>query len=260
MAVTKSNGVSGRERRRKSRAIGPADPVGAVDVQEDASTWLGRIDALADRLASLEDRGSIVDDVVSETMRLLPADEVVVRSDAAAVTVASFTDASDEAPARAVIPLVIGGRHFGAVEIAMKSRRAVGPAERTLSIALARQCALALDGLAMRRAQRDAVRPETATPAGGQHESTLAEIAPAEIAPAEMRTAGGPPPARDRAAELALLGRLEGDLRGLAKLARSAELPPTIWVDQAERAVLRRLEELRAQLLGPALAGPTDAA
>ena len=52
----------------------------------------------------------------------------------------------------------------------------------------------------------------------------------------------------DVAAVQATIARLEADVRALAKLARSAELPPPTWVDQAERKALRDLEELRAQL------------
>ena len=150
-----------------------------------------------------------------------------------------------------MIPLAIAGRRFGAVEIAMKPSRIVRPGERALSIALARQCALALDSLALRKAQR---------------EGLLAESVHAPVEEPVTRNAARRsrrPPRRSRwprrrcrprlrtcAAVQATIARLEADLRALAKLARSAELPPTAWVDQAERKALRDLEELRAQLLG----------
>ncbi len=235
MAATKSTGVTGGERRRKSR--GAAAPVLAD------GEWLGRLDALADQLAGLDDRGTIIDHVVTETMKLLPADQVVVHSDDDAVTAPLFTDENEGAPARALIPLSIAGRRFGAVEIAMKRSRTVGPGERALSIALARQCALALDSLAMRKAQRQGLLAESVhTPV----EETVSETpAPVALTPAPL-----PAVSPDAATLQATIVRLEADVRALAKLARSAELPPTTWVDQAERKALRDLEELRAQLPG----------
>ena len=74
MAATKSTGVSGGERRRKPRGCGGAPALADGE-------WLGRLDALADQLAGLDDRGTIIDHVVSETMKLLPADQVVVHAD-----------------------------------------------------------------------------------------------------------------------------------------------------------------------------------
>jgi hypothetical protein len=249
MSATKSTGVSGGERRRKSRGAAAATPAPAD------GEWLGRLDALADQLAGLEDRSTIIEHVVSETMKLLPADQVVVRADVDAVTVPLFTDESEGVPARAVIPLVIAGRRFGAVEIAMKPSRVVGPGERALSIALARQCALALDSLALRKAQREGlVRDE----AGGAIIESPAESPTAVADPVAGEVAMTPPPVKlaptvtapDVAAVQATIALLESDLLALAKLARSAELPPTAWVDQAERKALRRLEELRVQLAG----------
>ncbi len=243
MAATKSTGVSGGERRRKSRGAAAAAAASPLADGE----WLGRLDALADHLAGLDDRGTIIDHVVSETMKLLPADQVVVHADGDAVTAPLFTDESEGEPARAVIPLVIAGRRFGAVEIAMKPSRAVGPGERALSLALARQCALALDSLAMRKAQRDGLLAESVhVPV---EEAVSETPAPVAVTPAPL-TAVSPDVVPDSAAVQSTIARLEADVRALAKLARSAELPPTTWVDQAERKALRDLEELRAQLPG----------
>jgi hypothetical protein len=233
MAATKSTGVTGGERRRKPR--------GAATAPLADGEWLGRLDALADQLATLDDRGTIIEHVVSETMKLLPADQVVVRADADAVTAPLFTDESEGEPARALIPLAIAGRRFGAVEIAMKPSRTVGPGERALSIALARQCALALDSLALRKAQRQGLLAESV-------HAPVEEVV--NVTPAPVEVTPAPPPAAppDVAALQATIARLEADVRALAKLARSAELPPTTWVDQAERKALKDLEELRAQL------------
>ena len=199
--------------------------------------WLGRLDALAGRLADLD---------VSETMTLLPADEVRVHAEAATDTIPSFTEELDGVPARLMIPLAIAGRHFGAIEIAIKAREVVGPGQRALGVALARHCALALDSLALRKAQRqapDVVAPPIAEPV---------VAAPGRVVPTAPVAAVVATPAPDLGEAQAILGRLEGDLRALAKLARSAELPPTAWVDRAEQTALRRLEDLRAQLLGVA--------
>lgn len=235
MAATKSTGVTGGERRRKPRGAAAAPALADGE-------WLGRLDALADQLAGLDDRGTIIEHVVSETMKLLPADQVVVHADDA-VTAPLFTDENEGAPARALIPLAIAGRRFGAVEIAMKPSRAVGPGERALSMALARQCALALDSLALRKAQRAGLLAESVH---APVEETVRETpAPVAMTPVPVREVS-----RDVAAVQATIARLEADVRALAKLARSAELPPTTWVDQAERKALRDLEELRAQLPG----------
>jgi hypothetical protein len=250
MAATKSTGVTGGERRRKPRGAAAAPALADGE-------WLGRLDALADQLAGLDDRGTIIDHVVSETMKLLPADQVVVHADDAALTAPLFTDENEGAPARALIPLAIAGRRFGAVEIAMKPSRSVSPGERALSIALARQCALALDSLALRKAQREGLlaesvhapveEPVTETPAPVAVTPAPVAVTPAPVAmaPAPMAVAS-----TDIAAVQATIARLEADVRALAKLARSAELPPTTWVDQAERKALRDLEDLRAQLPG----------
>jgi len=239
MATAKSTGVAGGERRRKPRGAAAATTVLAD------GEWVGRLDALADQLAVLDDRGAIIEHVVSETMKLLPADQVVVRADDDALTAPLFTDEIEGVPARALIPLAIAGRRFGAVEIAMKPSRSVGPGERTLSIALARQCALALDSLALRKAQREGLLAESV-------HAPVEEPVSETPAPIQAAVAVTPSPlpavSPDVAAVQATIARLEADVRALAKLARSAELPPPTWVDQAERKALRDLEELRAQL------------
>jgi hypothetical protein len=256
MAGTKSNGTAGGERRRRSRSSngGVAMTALAADGVQGESAWLGRVDALADRLAGLDDRATIIDHLVAEAMQLLPADEVRVYADATTITAASFTEENAGGPARAVIPLAIAGRHFGAVEIAMKPQRVVGPGERALSIALARQCALAIDSLMMRKAQRASVDAAlasavllapTATPVDIVAVPTPAPVVDVAAAPIQLAAAA---PALDVTALQATLGRLESDVRALAKLARSAELPPAPWVDRAELTALRRLDEARAQL------------
>jgi hypothetical protein len=176
--------------------------------------------------------------VVSEAMLLLPADEVRVYADAVTITAPSFTNETDGGPARAVIPLAIAGRHFGAVEIAMKPQRAVGPGERALSLALARQCALAIDSMMLRQARYPAAEAPVRIAA-----TPVAVVAAIEIGAAPTATSGP-----DLSALQATLAHLESDVRALAKLARSAELPPAPWVDRAEATALRRLDEARAQL------------
>jgi hypothetical protein len=255
MAGTKSNGTAGGERRRRSRSSngGVAMTALAADGGQGESAWLGRVDALADRLAGLEDRASIIDHLVAEAMQLLPADEVRVYADATTITVPSFTEENAGAPARAVIPLAIAGRHFGAVEIAMKPQRVVGPGERALSIALARQCALAIDSLMMRKAQRATVDAALASVVLVAPVEIVAGMTPVPVveaasAPIQLTPGVSAAPALDVSALQATLGRLESDVRALAKLARSAELPPAPWVDRAEQTALRRLDEARAQL------------
>ena len=250
MAVTKSssNGVAGGERRRKPRAS-------AAATRASESAWLGRVDALADRLAALDDRDAILQQVVGEALSLLPAEAVVVRSDATSVAEPLFTEETAGTPARAWIPVMVGARHFGAVEIAIKPGRALTPGERTLSVALARQCALALDGLALRNAHRELIAEAAAAAsrvtAGGAAQPLRLVTAGEVVAPIVMVAGSGSAMPDDPVSVQAAFGRLEGDLRALAKLARSAELPPTSWVDQAERKALRRVDELRMQILGP---------
>ncbi len=227
MAATKSNGASGGERRRRSRTTnGAAAGQGAASASGgEAERWLGRLDALVDRLAGLDDRAAIIDQMVAEAMQLLPADEVRVYADASTITAPSFIDENEGAPARAVIPLAIAGRHFGAVEITMKPQHAVRDGERALAVALVRQCALVIDGLSLRQSRRAA--DAAATPgaevarAAGQSvvDAPVVEIAPAasviEIAPAQA-------PAPNLEAVRAALTQLEADVRALAKLAQRA--------------------------------------
>lgn len=250
MPMIKTNGVPGSGRRRKQRAATAANPIatdilsGAADLTTEPAGlpsgaeagWLGRVDALAITLADLDDRGTIVEHMVSETMQLLPAEAVVVRADAPEMTAPAFTEDEGE-PARAVIPLAVGGRHFGAVEIAMKPGYRTGPGERALSIALARQCALALDRLALRHARRDeALAPAVIVAAPVSSPEPVA--APGALSAAEAQLA---------------LDRLAADLRTLATLARSASLPHPRRIDEAERIAAQHVAELRDRLGGRAL-------
>jgi len=213
------NGESRRDKRRRRRQGGEASPAQqaaatpAPEVAEPAQ-WVDRVHTLAGELASLRTRGAILDHVVREMMKLLPAESVTVH-------------AAEQAPpaveaSRTLIPLSTAGRHFGAVEIAMKADRAPAPAERALGVALIRQAALALERVAL----EDAAWP------------ALPEPGPALA----------PPPA-DSAAIARALDRLASDVRRLAGFARSAALPPAGRVDEAERIAAATIADLRARLV-----------
>ncbi|HVY39316.1 MAG TPA: hypothetical protein VHM31_15335 [Polyangia bacterium] len=176
-----------------------------------------RVDALAGELAALRTRGAILDHVVREMMKLLPAESVTVHAEEAPAAVE---------PSRTVIPLATAGRRFGAVEIAMKADHVPQPAERALGVALIRQAALALERVAL----EDAAWP-------------VAPEAGVTAAPSAAATAG------DAAAVARALDRLATDVRRLAGLARSAALPPARRVEEAERAAATAIAELRARLL-----------
>lgn len=210
------NGDSRRERRRRRRqnatnghTNGHATSAPAL---QTAELFVDRLDALAGELASLRTRGAILDHVVREVMRALPAEAVIVHADEAPLVVE---------PTRTVIPLATAGRRFGAVEIAMRPDRPAAPEERALSVALVRQAALALERVAL----EDAAWP--ALPDG------------------EAQAA--PPPA-DAATIARALDRLASDVRRLAGLARSAALPPAARVDEAERTAAATIADLRARL------------
>ena len=211
------NGDGRRERRRRRRngaqnGTATATPAPAASSVSDGEQWVDRVDALAGELASLRTRGAILDHVVREVMRSLPAEAVIVHSDELPLAVE---------PTRTVIPLATAGRRFGALEIAMKADRPAGPAERALGVALVRQAALALERVALEDAAWPAL-PEPGAP----------------VAP-------GP---ADAATVARALDRLAADVRRLAGLARSAALPPAQRVDEAERTAEATIADLRARL------------
>ncbi|HVT06636.1 MAG TPA: hypothetical protein VHO67_04225 [Polyangia bacterium] len=215
------NGDSRRDRRKRRRQAGAQDAANtsaAVAPSGVEPTQLvDRVDALAGELAALRTRGAILDHVVREMMKLLPAESVIVHADE--------TPAAVE-PSRTVIPLATAGRRFGAVEIAMKADHVPQPAERALGMALIRQAALALERVAL----EDAAWP--AAPEAGA-------AGPSAVSPA----------AGDAAALARALDRLATDVRRLAALARSAALPPARRVEEAERTAATAIAELRARLL-----------
>ncbi len=157
---------------------------------QTADLWVDRVDALAGELASLRTRSAILDHVVREVMRALPAEAVIVHADEAPLAIE---------PTRTVIPLATAGRRFGALEIAMRPDRPADPVERgagrgagAAGGAGARACGAGRRGLA---------------------------------APPEASATVSPPPA-DVAAIARALDRLTADVHRLAGLARSAALPP----------------------------------
>ncbi|MES1164973.1 MAG: hypothetical protein ABUR63_04395, partial [Verrucomicrobiota bacterium] len=155
------NGDSRRDRRRRRRQSAAENAANAAtDGRAGAKPapngpepahLIDRVDALAGELAGLRTRGAILDHVVREMMKLLPAESVIVHPEEAPPAVE---------PTRTVIPLETAGRRFGAVEIAMKADRAPQPAERALGMALIRQAALALERVAL----EDAAWPASPEP------------------------------------------------------------------------------------------------
>src|SRR5947209_12946247 len=125
------NGDSRRDRRRRRRQAGSPEAANAASNVTPApdgvepAQLVDRVDALAGELAALRTRGAILDHVVREMMKLLPAESVTVHAEEAPLAVE---------PTRTVIPLATAGRRFGAVEIAMKADRAPQPAERALGV------------------------------------------------------------------------------------------------------------------------------
>lgn len=220
------NGDSRRDRRKRRRQAAAQDATNSgTDAAAAAAAPNGveptqlvdRVDALAGELAALRTRGAILDHVVREMMKLLPAESVIVHAEEA--------PAAAE-PSRTVIPLATAGRRFGAVEIAMKADHVPQPAERALGMALIRQAALALERVAL----EDAAWP-VAPEAGA--------AGPSAVSPAPG----------DAAAMARALDRLATDVRRLASLARSAALPPAHRVEEAERAAATAIAELRARLV-----------
>ena len=215
------NGDGRRERRRRRRngaqnGTATVTPAPAASSNSDGEQWVDRVDALAGELASLRTRSAILDHVVREVMRSLPAEAVIVHTDEPPVAVE---------PTRTVIPLATAGRRFGALEIAMKADRPAAPAERALGLALVRQAALALERVAL----EDAAWPALPEPG----------------------VAVSPPPA-DAASIARALDRLAADVRRLAGLARSAALPPAQRVAEAERTAEATIADLRARLVAEA--------
>ena len=212
------NGESRRDRRRRADSNG-SNGVGAATatpapVEVDGTRWVDQVDALAGQLATLRTRTAILEHVVREVMKLLPAEAVIVHADETPPAL----DAS-----RAVIPLATAGRRFGAIEIALKPDSVPGATERALGAALVRQAALALERVAL----EDAAWPAAPEPPG----PTVA-LAPADAVTIERS-----------------FDRLAIEIGRLASLARSAALPPPRRVEEAEKTVAATLAELRARLL-----------
>jgi hypothetical protein len=220
-----SNGDGRRNRRRRRRHADGANgaPTDAATTngvtapapaEEGAARWVDQVDALAGQLATLRTRGAILDHVVREVMKLLPAEAVIVHADGAALSLE---------PSRTVIPLATAGRQFGSIEIALKPDHAAGPTERALGTALVRQAALALERVAL----EDAAWPATPEPAG-----PAVAVAAADAVTIQRS-----------------LDRLATEISRLASLARSAALPPARRVEEAERTLTATLADLRARLL-----------
>lgn len=206
------NGESRRDRRRRRRNGAANGHAKNTPAPQTADLWVDRVDALAGELAGLRTRSAILDHVVREVMRALPAEAVIVHADEPPLAVE---------PGRTVIPLATAGRQFGALEIAMPPDRPVDPVERALGVALVRQAALALERVAL----EDAAWPALPEPS-------------ATVSPAPA----------DAAAIARALDRLTSDLHRLAALARSAALPPATRVDEAERTAAATIADLRARL------------
>jgi len=131
MPASKPNGLSGGAPRRRGRGRAANDGTTPLPASVE---WVARLDALALALAELPERTAVIERAVREVMELLPADSVTVRPEVPA----------DADAGRATIPIEVGGRRFGALELAMKPERVPDAAERTLLLAIGRQCALAL--------------------------------------------------------------------------------------------------------------------
>jgi len=216
------NGDSRRDRRRRRRRAdapettnaAPTEAPTEAPVNDSGARWVDQVDALAGQLATLRTRSAILDHVVREVMKLMPAEAVIVHADQAPLSLE---------PSHTVIPLATAGRRFGAIEIALKTDHTPGPTERALGTALVRQAALALERVAL----EDAAWPATPEPAGP----------PIALPPA------------DATVIQRSLDRLETEIGRLASLARSAALPPARRVDETERTLAATLTDLRARLL-----------
>src|SRR5262245_58581261 len=141
MSASKPNGVSGGAPRRRGRGRAANDGTTPLPANVE---WVARLDALALALAELPERGAVIERAVREVMELLPTDSVTVRADASAPDGDAPADADPASSQRATFPLEVGGRRFGALELAMKPERVPDAAEQTLLLAIGRQCALAL--------------------------------------------------------------------------------------------------------------------
>jgi hypothetical protein len=218
MPPSKSNGLPVTTSRRRGRGRATTAESGTPAPGAD---WIERLDALALALAELPERSAIIERAVREVMALLPAESVVVVPGDTGVAPNGTSAAEDATPGRATIPLEVGGRHFGALELELKSDRPPEGAERTFLLAIARQCALALARLSAADGERQALR---------RLEASGVTFDPEAIGET--------------------LDRVTAGVRALVSVARSAALPPPERIAQAEKLAMDHLADLRKQISG----------
>lgn len=219
MPSSKSNGLSVTTGRRRGR--GRATPESVPLAPLAGLDWVERLDALALALADLPEPAAIMERAVREVTALLPTERVVVHGEAAN----GEATPAEPRPGHATIPLEVGGRRFGALELELKPDRGPDGAERTFLNAIARQCALALARLSATDAERQALRRLEAS---GQASAAV--------------------PLADPQALGAALDGLTAGVRALASVARSAALPPPERIAEAEKLALSHLAELRRRI------------